>query len=59
MGIDVNTVGDMGKLPEGLPSLALPQVPLTLETLRIIAALFAHHGGRRPTGIAADRPDRR
>jgi SulP family sulfate permease len=26
----------MGKLPEGLPSLALPQVPLTLETLRII-----------------------
>ena len=36
MGLDVNTVGDMGKLPEGLPSLALPQVPLTLETLRII-----------------------
>jgi SulP family sulfate permease len=26
----------MGKLPEGLPSFALPQVPLTLETLRII-----------------------
>ena len=35
-GIHVNTVGDMGKLPEGLPSFALPQVPLTLETLRII-----------------------
>jgi SulP family sulfate permease len=26
----------MGKLPTGLPSLALPQLPLTLETLRII-----------------------
>lgn len=32
----VNTVGRMGKLPEGLPSFALPHVPLTLETLRII-----------------------
>ena len=36
LGLPVNTVGDMGRLPEGLPSLALPQVPLTLETLRII-----------------------
>ncbi len=36
MGLPVHTVGDMGKLPEGLPSLTLPQVPLTLETLRII-----------------------
>ncbi len=36
MGLPVNTVGDMGKLPEGLPSLAWPDVPLTLETLRII-----------------------
>jgi SulP family sulfate permease len=35
-GLPVNTVGDMGKLPEGLPSLALPNVPLTLETLQII-----------------------
>jgi sulfate permease, SulP family len=35
-GVPVNTVGDMGTLPEGLPSLALPQIPLTLETLRII-----------------------
>jgi SulP family sulfate permease len=35
-GAPVNSVGDMGKLPEGLPSLALPQVPLTWETLRII-----------------------
>lgn len=36
LGLPVNTVGDMGKLPEGLPNFALPQVPLTLETLRII-----------------------
>lgn len=35
-GLPVNTVGDMGKLPEGLPSLALPDVPLSWETLRII-----------------------
>ena len=35
-GLPVNTVGDMGKLPEGLPSLVLPNVPLTLDTLRII-----------------------
>ncbi len=36
LGLPVNTVGDMGQLPQGLPSFALPQVPLTLETLRII-----------------------
>ena len=35
-GLPVNTVGDMGKLPEGLPTLALPDVPLTWDTLRII-----------------------
>jgi len=35
-GVPVNTVGDMGKLPEGLPSFTLPQVPLAWETLRII-----------------------
>ena len=35
LGLPVNSVGDMGQLPEGLPSLALPQVPLNWETLRI------------------------
>ena len=35
-GLPVNTVGDMGALPEGLPSFVLPNVPLTLETFRII-----------------------
>lgn len=34
--LPVNTVADMGNLPEGLPIFALPQVPLTLETLWII-----------------------
>ena len=34
--LPVNTVGDMGKLPEGLPTFALPNVPLTWETLQII-----------------------
>jgi SulP family sulfate permease len=36
-GAPVNNVGDMGALPEGLPFLALPQVPLSWETLWIIA----------------------
>ena len=36
LDLPVRTVGDMGRLPQGLPSLALPQVPLTWETLRII-----------------------
>ncbi|MAQ16490.1 MAG: sodium-independent anion transporter [Sandaracinus sp.] len=36
-GWQVRTVGDLGALPDGLPALALPQVPLTLETLAIIA----------------------
>ncbi|GGD97444.1 sodium-independent anion transporter [Tsuneonella deserti] len=35
-GAPVNTVGDMGKLPHGLPNLVLPDVPLNWETLRTI-----------------------
>jgi len=35
-GIDVNTVGEMGQLPSALPYFALPDVPLTFETLQII-----------------------
>jgi SulP family sulfate permease len=35
-GLGIRTVGDMGALPSDLPTFALPQVPLTLETLRII-----------------------
>jgi SulP family sulfate permease len=37
----VNTVIDMGELPEGLPYFALPNVPLTWETLTIIAPYAA------------------
>ncbi|WP_436794157.1 SulP family inorganic anion transporter [Actinospongicola halichondriae] len=34
--LDLPTVGDMGDLPDSLPFLALPDVPLTLEMLGII-----------------------
>lgn len=36
LGIEVPTVGDMGELPTTLPIFALPKVPFTLETLRIV-----------------------
>jgi SulP family sulfate permease len=36
LGLDLRTVGDLGELPSTLPLFALPQVPLTLETLQII-----------------------
>jgi SulP family sulfate permease len=35
--IAVPTVGDEGELPDSLPLFGLPDVPLTVETLRIIA----------------------
>ncbi|TCC50959.1 SulP family inorganic anion transporter [Kribbella capetownensis] len=35
--VTVPTVGDEGKLPDSLPSLFFPDVPLNLDTLRIIA----------------------
>jgi SulP family sulfate permease len=36
LGVDVRTVANLGELPSALPSLLLPNVPLTLETLWII-----------------------
>ena len=36
LGLDVRTVGDMGELPDDLPIFLWPEVPLTLETLKII-----------------------
>lgn len=36
MGLDVRTVGDMGELPTSWPSFLIPDVPFTLETLKII-----------------------
>jgi SulP family sulfate permease len=35
-GLNLRTVGDLGELPSTMPIFALPQVPLTFETLRII-----------------------
>jgi SulP family sulfate permease len=35
----LNRVGDVGELPTAVPSLGMPHVPLTLETLRIILPL--------------------
>ncbi|SEO44962.1 SulP family inorganic anion transporter [Aquisalimonas asiatica] len=32
----LKTVGDMGDLPDGMPFLSIPMVPLTFETLQII-----------------------
>ena len=37
MAITVPTVGDEGELPQSLPELLTPNVPLTLETFNIIA----------------------
>jgi SulP family sulfate permease len=36
-GIHVRTVADLGQLPSALPTFGLPQVPLSLQTLAIIA----------------------
>ena len=35
--LPLKTVADLGALPQGLPSFALPDVPFTLETLKLIA----------------------
>ena len=41
LGLDIRTVGDMGKLPDSLPIFLLPEVPLNLETLKIIFPVSA------------------
>lgn len=41
LGLDVRTVGDMGKLPDSLPMFLLPDIPLTFETLSIIFPVAA------------------
>ena len=38
LDLPVMTVADLGQLPDSLPVFALPLVPLTFDTLRIIAA---------------------
>ena len=37
MGIDIRNVSDMGDLPDTLPMFLIPDIPLNLETLLIIA----------------------
>ena len=41
LGLDIRTVGDLGALPDSLPLFLLPDVPLTWETLGIIAPVAA------------------
>ena len=41
MALVVPTVGDEGELPQSLPELLIPSIPLTWETLRIIAPYAA------------------
>ncbi len=36
LGWDIRTVGDMGHLPDSLPAFLLPDIPWTLDTLRIL-----------------------
>ena len=36
IGLDVRTVGDMGALPDSLPTFLIPDVPFNLETLLVI-----------------------
>lgn len=35
-GLDVRTIGDMGKLPDSLPIFLIPNIPFSLETFEII-----------------------
>jgi SulP family sulfate permease len=41
LGLDIRTVGDMGQLPDSLPVFLLPDIPLNLETLKIIFPVSA------------------
>ncbi|MEE9413587.1 MAG: SulP family inorganic anion transporter [Methylococcales bacterium] len=36
LNLDIRTVGDMGELPDTLPVFLWPDIPLTMETLKII-----------------------
>ncbi|GHB94019.1 SulP family inorganic anion transporter [Thermomonas carbonis] len=36
LGLDIRTVGDMGKLPDSLPVFLFPDIPWTLQTLQIL-----------------------
>ncbi|MBB3061985.1 SulP family inorganic anion transporter [Microbulbifer rhizosphaerae] len=48
LGMDIRTVGDMGDLPDTLPVFLWPEVPLNLETLKII---FPYSAGLAVVGL--------
>nr|WP_199775546.1 SulP family inorganic anion transporter [Microbulbifer pacificus] len=48
LGLDIRTVGDMGDLPDTLPVFLWPEVPLNLETLKII---FPYSAGLAVVGL--------
>ena len=58
-GLDVRTVGDMGQLPTALPMFHLPMVPLTWETLAIIAPVSSQIFGSSSMKRTRPVPNRR
>ena len=58
-GWDVRTVGDLGALPDALPIFLIPDVPLDLETLRIILPYALADRRRGPAGKPDDAEHRR
>jgi SulP family sulfate permease len=48
LGLDIRTVGDLGALPDTLPIVLWPDVPLTLETLKIV---FPYSAGLAVVGL--------
>src|SRR5690606_4393188 len=41
LGLDIRTVGDMGELPDALPTFLFPDIPWTLDTLWILLPVSA------------------
>ena len=41
LGLDIRTVGDMGELPDSLPVFLFPDIPWTLDTLKILLPVAA------------------
>jgi len=48
LGLDIRTVGDLGALPDTLPIFLWPDVPLTLDTLKIV---FPYAAGLAVVGL--------
>jgi len=48
LGLDIRTVGDMGKLPDSLPIFSIPNIPFNFETLAII---FPYSAGLVMVGL--------